>query len=150
VAEVRRMVNPRRWEDGQDRGGANEQALQRLRSTLESQAREVNADLEQGGRALKLEPVADLIRIDVTVNANGEVRPLREAVEYLAATVATLQGAYDARVQETLDELLGSTFLEHMRERIGTATALVGGINKVLGDHSTSTSGTAMRIRLAP
>lgn len=150
VAAVRRLVTPRRWEDGQGRAGVNEQELQRLRSALEARAREVNAELEQGGRALRLEPVDDLIRIDVTVNANGELKPLREAVTYLAATVATLQGAYDARVQETLDELLGSAFLEHMQERIGTAMALVRDINKVLGQHATTTSGTAMRIRLSP
>lgn len=150
VAAVRRAVTPRRWDDGQDRADANEQQLQHLRSALEARAREVNTDLEQGGRALKLEPVDDLIRIDVTVNSNGELKPLREAVGYLAATVATLHAAYDARVQETLDELLGSTFVEHLQERIGTATTLVRNINKVLGEHSTTTSGTAMRIRLTP
>ena len=150
VAAVRRSVTPRRWEDGPERADANAQELQRLRSTLEGRAREVNAELEQGGRALRLEPADDLIRIDVTVNSNGAVLPLREAVDHLASTVATLESAYDARVQETLDELLGSTFLEHMRERIGTARTLVGHINKVLGEHSTTTSGTAMKIRFEP
>lgn len=150
VAEVRRAVTPRRWEDGPERADANLRELQRLRSLLESGAREVNEELEQGGRALKLEPVEDLIRIDVTVNSNGTALPLREAVDYLAATVATLRDAYDERVQETLDQLLGSTFLEHMQEQIGTASGLVRDINKVLGQHSTAASGTAMRVRLEP
>lgn len=150
VAEVRRAVKPRRWEDGPDRATSNEQKLQSLRSVLEARAREVNVELEEGGRALKLEPADDLIHIEVTVNSNGKILPLGEAVEYLGSTVATLQNAYDARVQETLDELLGSTFLEHMQERIGAATTLMRDINKVLADHSTTTSGTAMRIRLEP
>ncbi len=150
VADVRRAITPGRWVErpGHEALEANARELQRLRSTLEGRAREVNAELEQGGRALKLEPVDDLILIDVTVNSNGAVLPLREAVDRLASTVATLQNAYDARVQETLDELLGSTFLEHMQERIGVATTLVRDINQVLGKHSTTTSGTAMRIRL--
>lgn len=148
VAEVRRAVSPRRWQDGNVR--ANGEVLQRLRSTLESDAREVNSELEQGGRSLKLEPVDDLIRIEVTVDTNGRTLLLREAVEHLAVTVSTLQRAYDARVQATLDELLGSAFLEHMRDRIGTAQNLIREINKVLGEHATTTSGTAMRIRLNP
>ncbi|MGD8214419.1 SbcC/MukB-like Walker B domain-containing protein [Aestuariimicrobium sp. Y1814] len=148
VAEVRRAIGPRRWQEGDAR--ANAEVLQRLRSTLENSSRDVNSELEQGGRSLKLEPVDDLIRIDVTVDTNGRTLPLREAVEDLAVTVSTLQRAYDARVQATLDELLGSAFLEHMRDRIGTAQNLIREINKVLGEHATTTSGTAMRIRLNP
>lgn len=147
VAEVRRLITPRRWQPGARE--ANERQLQALRSALEANARETSSELEQGGRSLKLEPVDDdLVRIDVTVDTNGKTLPLSEAVGHLAGTVATLREAYDTRVQETLDELLGSTFLEHMRERIGTALNLIREINQVLGQHATTTSGTALRIRL--
>jgi hypothetical protein len=37
---------------------------------------------------------------------------------------------------ETFDELLGSTFLDHLRTRsVGAADALVSRINHVLADH---------------
>lgn len=149
VAEVRRAVSPgRQWREGDPE--ANAAVLQRLRSGLEADAREARAELEQGGRSLQLEPADDLVRIDVTVNSNGTTQPLREAAATLADTVATLSEAYDARVQQTLDDLLGSTFLEHMRERIGRTEALIREINAVLLQHATSTSDTALRIRLEP
>ncbi|WP_028707411.1 SbcC/MukB-like Walker B domain-containing protein [Propionicicella superfundia] len=149
VAEVRRAVNPgRQWRDGDPE--ANAHVLQRLRSGLEGDAREARDELEQGGRSLQLEPADDLVRIEVTVNSNGTTQPLREATTTLSNTVTMLSEAYDARVQQTLDDLLGSTFLEHMRERIGRTEKLIHDINIVLLQHATSTSDTALRIRLEP
>ncbi|MFT3888861.1 MAG: TIGR02680 family protein [Arachnia sp.] len=149
VAEVRRAVVPgRQWRDGDP--DANAVVLQGLRSQLEAAAREARAELEQGGRSLQLEPDDGLVRIDVTVNSNGTTQPLAEAVGTLAGTVVVLKEAYNARVQQTLDDLLGSTFLEHMRDRIGRTEQLIREINKVLLQHATATSDTALRIRLEP
>ncbi len=149
VAEVRRAVSPgRQWRDGDQE--ANVTTLQNLRSQLELAAHDARAELEQGGRSLQLEPDGDLVRIDVTVNSNGTTQPLREAIHTLDETVTKLSDAYNARVQQTLDDLLGSTFLEHMRERIGLTENLIAKVNRVLGQHATSTSGTALRIRLEP
>ncbi len=149
VAEVRRTISPgRQWRDGDPE--ANAAVLQRLRSQLESEAREARAELEQGGRSLQLEPVDDLVRIDITVNSNGTTQPLREAVVTLDGIVGALSDAYDARVQQTLDDLLGSTFLEHMRDRIGRTDQLIHDINAVLHQHATTTSDTSLRIRLEP
>lgn len=150
VAEVRRTVGAgRQWRDGEPEENAN--VLQALRSQLEAAARDARAELEQGGRSLQLEPDDDgLVRIDVTVNSNGTIQPLRDAARTLKDTVVVLRDAYNARVQQTLDDLLGSTFLEHMRDRIGRTEELIRGINAVLRQHATSTSDTAVRIRLEP
>lgn len=150
VAEVRRTVGAgRQWRDGEPEENAN--VLQALRSQLKAAARDARAELEQGGRSLQLEPDDDgLVRIDVTVNSNGTIQPLRDAARTLKDTVVVLRDAYNARVQQTLDDLLGSTFLEHMRDRIGRTEELIRGINAVLRQHATSTSDTAVRIRLEP
>ncbi len=149
VAEVRRAVGAgRQWRDGDPE--ANAAVVQGLRSQLEAAARDARAELEQGGRSLQLEPDDGLVRIDVTVNSNGTIQPLREAARTLKDTVVVLRDAYNARVQQTLDDLLGSTFLEHMRDRIGRTEELIRGINAVLRQHATSTSDTALRIRLEP
>lgn len=75
--------------------------------------------------------------------------PIAEAVQDLAGKVDALEGHYDEEVRKTLDELLGSTFLEHMRNQIAEATNLIGEINRVLAEHSTGETKATLRIKLA-
>ncbi|NLE96904.1 MAG: hypothetical protein GX596_02805, partial [Propionibacterium sp.] len=148
AAEIRRAVRPRQWQLGDPR--ENAERVGDLRVAMESQARDARGALEQGGRSLQIIPEDRLVRVDVTVNSNGQVLPIDEALPHLNGVVETLESSYDAGVQQTLNELLGSTFLEHMRDQIGVATTLVRDINRVLADHPTGTNHTTLRIKLEP
>lgn len=153
AAEIRRQLNPRGWQDGSTRDGqqANSARVAELRLALENKARDARAVLEQSGRSLQVVPIAHpLVSVEVVVNSNGETRQLAAAGSFLRAVCEALESQYGESVRETLDRLLGSTFLEHMRERIGQATRLIDDINQVLRNHPTGTDRTTLRIRLEP
>jgi uncharacterized protein (TIGR02680 family) len=149
LREVRRVVNPPRWPDDPE---AQTREERRLYTRLTEQVHEVRTQLEARGRSLHL--VAgddDLPRVEVFVDASGVAYGPRDAATRLGQIYTELGTTYTARVQETLDELLGSTFLDHLRTRgVGAADALVSRINRVLADHPVVTTSTALRIVLEP
>ncbi|MDO5094043.1 MAG: SbcC/MukB-like Walker B domain-containing protein [Propionibacteriaceae bacterium] len=152
AAELRRGLRPRGWNDG-SQGEApkvNASIVERLRRNIDNSARDIRAILEQSGRSITVLPTEPIPQIEVLVNSNGLTLPLSEAGDFLRNVCTELEGRYSTSVRQTLDRLLGSTFLEHMRERIGQAGKLVADINDVLQAHPTGTDGTTLRIRLEP
>lgn len=148
VAAARRQLDIARWPDDASAQATEER---RLYGRLSEAVHEVRAQLEARGRSLQLVPDAlGLPRIEVQVDATGVPLGPREASTRLAQIHAELGATYTARVQETLDELLGSTFLEHLRGRVGATDALVHRINTVLADHQVVTTSTSLRIVLEP
>lgn len=148
VAEARRRLTPPGWPDDADRQRAH---VQRLAGQLTQAAHEVRQLLEAGGRSLRVvHDEAGLPRVEVVLDATGRALPPLEASARLAQIHADLDAAYNRRVQETLDELLGSAFLEHLRAQVGATDALIAHINHVLADHATVTSSTSLRILLQP
>lgn len=156
AAELRRRLRPKDWVDSSQREQAREGVRQnarivnRLRSGIDASARDIRGVLEQGGRSIQVTPDEPVPTVEVVVNSHGLTLPLLEAGDHLLEVCRELEGQYGASVRETLDRLLGSTFLEHMREQIGQAQRLVADINTVLQDHPTGTDGTTLRIRLEP
>jgi len=148
VAETRRRVTPKQWpETPEDR----ETLVKRLESDLRTAALEARTPLEAGSRTLRLHTDGlGLPRIEIIVDSSGAGFGPREAEVRLEQIHEELASAYNQRVQETLDELLGSTFLEHLRDRLGDAFSLVGRINSVLADHRLATTQTSLGIRLEP
>ena len=152
AAELRRQLTPRNWQDPAQptASEANRNRVEVLRRDLDAKARDTRAALEQSGRSIQLVPDEPLVRVEVMVDSNGTTLPLGQAGPHLRDVCDALESQYGESVRETLDRLLGSTFLEHMRERIGQAGALIDDINEVLRDHPTETDQTTLRIRLEP
>ncbi|GAB3624151.1 TIGR02680 family protein [Mariniluteicoccus endophyticus] len=156
AAELRRRLHPKGWVDSTQRDQAragvqqNARTVNRLRSGIDTSARDVRGVLEQGGRSIQVTPTEPVPTVEVMVNSNGLTLPLLQAGDHLLEVCRELEGQYGESVRETLDRLLGSTFLEHLREQIGQAQKLVDDINTVLQDHPTGTDGTTLRIRLEP
>ncbi|NLT31117.1 MAG: TIGR02680 family protein [Propionibacterium sp.] len=148
VVAVRREVQITGWPDDEAAQGTVER---RLSSELTQAVHNVRADLEARGRSMQV--VVDdvgLPRVEVLVDAGGTPHGPLEASALLTRIHEELSTTYTDRVQETLNELLGSTFLEHLRGRVGAADALVGRINDVLEKHPVVTTSTSLRIRLEP
>lgn len=150
VAVVRREVVPARWpatDDPTAKTAFERRAYERLTEAVH----ELRAGLETRGRSAQLVPDdAGLPLIQVLVDASGVAYGPLEAGARLSRVHEDLATTYTTRVQQTLDELLGSTFLEHLRRRVGATDALVDGINDVLAQHPVVTTSTSLRIRLEP
>ena len=147
VRFVSQQVIVRNWSEDPDHA---DQAVQNAWRRLHTGASEARGELEMGGRSLRIDEVDDLPRVTVVVDAHGTGQPLTEALVRLQAIQEELALNYDQRVQDTLGQLLGSTFMDHLRDRIGATQALVERINKVLEAHATRTDRTALRIVLEP
>ncbi len=149
VSATRRDIQVGGWPTD-DRDG-QEAVERRLYGHLTDAVHELRASLETRGRSAQL--VVDdvgLPEIEILVDASGATYGPREASTRLARIHRDLEDTYSTRVRETLDELLGSTFLEHLRGRVGATDALVEGINRVLAKHPVVTTSTSLRIRLEP
>lgn len=149
IAIARRLIVPPRW----PATPAEQDAfVERARVELFKRANEeARIKLEAGGRSLQIEIDQDnLPLVKVLVDSTGVALGPRAAHARLVEIHDDLDRAYSKRVQETLDELLGSTFLEHLRDRIGATRTLVDDINRVLAEHPMATTKTSLKIALEP
>lgn len=79
----------------------------------------------------------DLPRVVVLADpATGYVPP-DAASDELVQQVQARRAHYDAEKREVLTQLLGSTFIEHLKDRLDYASAVFTGINSALADHPT-------------
>ncbi len=149
VAIARREVSPPRWPSGSEE---QESYVGRLHTDLIKAASEdVRVKLEAGGRSLSVDTgTHGLPEVKVLVDSTGSPLGPLAATARLAEVHDELSNAYNQRVQQTLDELLGSTFLEHLRERLGATKTLIDRINDVLAEHPVVTTKTSLRIKLEP
>jgi len=148
VAVLRdRVPDPRGWAtDPTVHADVVRRALQRLTERLET----LRVSLEAGGRTTRLDQASDPAQVAVIVEATGTSYAPRQALVRLQDIHDQLAAAYDESVQGTLTELLGSTFIEHLRDRLTELRRLTGRINEVLARHPTGTTRTRLRIHLAP
>ena len=149
VAIARREVTPPRWPSTADE---QDVYVRRLGGELGRVASEdTRIKLEADGRTLRINyDDHGLPVVEVLVDSSGAPLGPRAASARLGEIHDELSAAYTQRVQETLDELLGSTFLEHLRERVGATQALIKRINDVLAHHPVVTTSTSLRIVLEP
>ena len=145
VAVVREKVTPRDWPA---EARAKQDRVQRARDKLQ-QLDELRIRLEQGGRTVRLADGVRLPELEIVVDANAPYPP-QEAMRRLTAIHEDLGRAYDKAMRDTLEELLGSTFIDHLRKRLAAVDSLVNRINDVLVRHPTGTTRTVLRIRLEP
>jgi hypothetical protein len=145
-------VRPADWPDRDQTGQQSRidrawhkltEELTKLRATLESSA----------GRTARLVDAGDdgdLPRVELVVDGSGTGRSPGDAVAELAHQHDELRQAYDDQMHRTLHELLGSAFIEHLRDRLAEVERLEHSINHILAEHPTGTTRTTLRIRRAP
>ena len=116
-----------------------------LRSTLET----------LGGRTVRVITPGDGADdfpggVELTVDGTGAALAPPSAGERLSALLIRLQEDYDEELTKTIDELLGSTFIEHLRDRLAAAEALRTDINAKLVQNPLAVSGITLRLRRVP
>jgi len=88
--------------------------------------------------------------VEVVVDSTGASLAPPIAVETLSALLLRLQTDYDEELTKTINELLGSTFIEHLRDRLAEAERLRSDINAKLAQNPTSVSGLTLRLIRVP
>jgi hypothetical protein len=152
---ARDTLRPRDWPDGPDAAAAKAIRVDNAWTRAAgSQLVELRAILEaSGGRGaavLDAEEPGRLPAITILVDSTGEQSDPVEAVTRLDEQVRALTDLHDQKMHEVLIELLSSTFVEHLRERLATVLDLLRGVNKVLARHPTGASSTTLRLRRMP
>jgi energy-coupling factor transporter ATP-binding protein EcfA2 len=115
-------------------------ALIELRTVLES----------SGGRSASVQDAEEtglLPAVVVLVDSSGaQVDPV-EAAELLTEKADNLARLHDEKMQSVLVELLSSTFVEHLRDRLGAVVTLIRSVNGVLAAHPTGANATKLRLK---
>ncbi len=153
VRATRAKISIRDWPDDPAAAGHRVQgqwvrmteAVAMLRSQLESLA----------GRTIRTVTPGDGNEdfpgaVEVVVDATGAALAPPVAAETLSALLLRLQTDYDEELTKTINELLGSTFIEHLRDRLAEAERLRSDINAKLAQNPTSVSGLTLRLIRVP
>jgi hypothetical protein len=150
---ARAAISPRDWPDDPRR------ATQRVQSRwqeMTDRTSELRPELERfGGRTIRVirpgESHPDFPgAVEVIVDATGTASSPPKAVDRLSDMLLRLEDDYHRELAETIDELLGSTFIEHLRDRLAEAETLREEINAKLAQNPTAASGITLRLRRAP
>lgn len=78
-----------------------------------------------------------LPRIAILADTTSGWQPPNEAADTLAARVREQQDTFDAEQQRVLTTLLGSTFIEHLKDRLDYTAQTFSQINEKLASHPT-------------
>lgn len=73
--------------------------------------------------------------LQLIIDSTGTALAPPRAAERLSGLLEQLQADYDDELTKTIDELLGSTFIEHLRDRLAEAELLRDDINKKLAQN---------------
>jgi hypothetical protein len=88
--------------------------------------------------------------VEIVVDSTGVATAPPKAAERLSDLLIRLQEDYDDELTRTINELLGSTFIEHLRDRLGEAERLRSDINAKLAQNPTTVSGITLRLNRVP
>jgi len=88
--------------------------------------------------------------VELMVDGTGAALAPPTAADRLSSLLIRLQEDYDEELTKTIDNLLGSTFIEHLRDRLAEAEALRGDINAKLAQNPTAVSGITLRLQRLP
>ncbi len=153
VRAARATISIRDWPDDLDAAAHRVQvqwvrmteAVAMLRSRLESLA----------GRTVRTVTPGDGDEdfpgaVEVVVDSTGAALPPPTAEQTLSALLWRLRTDYDEELTRTINELLGSAFIEHLRDRLAEAERLRSDINAKLAQNPTSVSGLTLRLIRVP
>jgi hypothetical protein len=88
--------------------------------------------------------------VELIVDSTGVGSAPPTAAERLSDLLIRLQSDYDEELTRTINELLGSTFIEHLRDRLAEAERLRSDINAKLAQNPTAISGITLRLNRVP
>ncbi|WP_433007921.1 TIGR02680 family protein [Kribbella sp. CA-294648] len=146
---ARAAITPRDWPDDPAAAGHR---VQRAWSQLADGVAELRSRLETlGGRTVRTLVPGDGDAnspgaVEIIVDGTGVAQPPPTAVRTLDALLERLETEYDEELTKTIDQLLGSAFIEHLRERLVEAERLRRDINAKLQENPTSTTGLTLRM----
>jgi uncharacterized protein (TIGR02680 family) len=152
---ARAMISPRNWPDS-DQQHQFAQVVQNRWAAMVSDSSDLRSKLELlGGRSVQVTSPGDGREdfpgsLQLIVDSTGTALAPPRAAERLSALLEQLQADYDDELTKTIDELLGSTFIEHLRDRLAEAELLRDDINKKLAQNPTAISGITLRLRRIP
>lgn len=152
---ARAMISPRNWPDS-DHQHQFAQVVQNRWAAMVSDSSDLRSKLELlGGRSVQVTSPGDGREdfpgsLQLIVDSTGTALAPPRAAERLSALLEQLQADYDDELTKTIDELLGSTFIEHLRDRLSEAELLRDDINKKLAQNPTAISGITLRLRRIP
>lgn len=142
---------PRGWPDGAGIPGEREQIVSRLRDRLAgAEFLRLNSTLNRtGGRSAVVDhdDASGLPQVLVLVDASNARFDPAAAIEALADKAAQLGELHDEQMHKVMEELLASTFVDHLRDKVKQTEALLHDVNGVLTNHPTGTTRTVLRLR---
>jgi hypothetical protein len=150
---ARSLITIRDWPDDPKQTG---QRVQIRWAAMTAAASELRSKLEQlGSRTVRVIPPGDggdefPGGVELMVDQTGSALAPPAAAERLSTLLIRLQEDYDEELTKTIDELLGSTFIEHLRDRLAAAEALRGDVNAKLVENPMAVSRITLRLRRVP
>jgi uncharacterized protein (TIGR02680 family) len=150
---ARSTIIPRNWPDDPQLSG---QQVQRRWADMTAASANLRSVLERlGGRTMRVSPPGDGQddfpgAVELIVDGTGMALAPPDGSRRLSQLLERLQQDYDEELTKTIDELLGSTFIEHLRDRLGEAERLRVDINEKLKQNPTAISGITLRLQRAP
>ncbi|RKT86363.1 Putative exonuclease SbcCD, C subunit [Saccharopolyspora antimicrobica] len=88
--------------------------------------------------------------VDLIIDGSGRPYPPPVAVQVLQQQLDQLKANYDAELDHAINELLGSTFVEHLRDRLVEVESLRLRINDKLKASPTTTSSLTLQLVRVP
>jgi hypothetical protein len=152
---ARAAISPRNWPDS-DQQHLFAQVVQNRWAPMVSDSSELRSKLELlGGRSVQVSSPGEGREdfpgsVKLIVDSTGSAFAPPMAAERLSALLEQLRADYDDELTRTIDELLGSTFIEHLRDRLAEAELLREDINRKLAHNPTAISGITLRLRRIP
>ncbi len=152
---ARTLISPRNWPDS-DQPHLFAQVVQNRWASMVNDSSELRPKLELlGGRTVQVSSPGEGREdfpgsVKLIVDSTGSAFAPPTAAERLSALLEQLRADYDDELTRTIDELLGSTFIEHLRDRLAEAERLREDINYKLAQNPTAISGITLRLRRIP
>ncbi len=145
-------LRPPMWPDRlDDKAKRVEAALSRM---LGSALIELRTVLEaHGGRSIIITEADDqhpLPSVTLIVDASGTSLDPAEAILHLQKLVDDLSRTHDEKLHQMYTELLSSTFIDHLADRMKKVITLLKVVNEVLEKHPTGANKTTLRLRRVP
>ncbi len=152
---ARETLKPAGWPDAAEATAEKDAKVSNAWAKLAgSELIALRAVLEaSGGRSVlahDADEITGLPAISILVDSSGTQVDPGEAIGRLEQQVAALAKLHDEKMQAVLVELLSSTFVEHLRERLNAVLELLARVNQVLAAHPTGASNTMLRLVRLP
>ncbi|UQU62531.1 chemotaxis protein [Couchioplanes caeruleus] len=149
---ARQNLRPTNWPHTTAEKTARVNAL--MSRVVGNQVAELQSLLESaGGRAITVVEADDsrpLPQVLMTVDASGQQYGPTDAIRQLDDLVVELSASHDELLSTMYTELLSSTFVEHLTDRLKSVITLLDDVNTVLAQHPTGADRMTLRLRRHP